>query len=88
VTAPQRPVPTDKGRAYVAWRDAPDRDHDEDDVPIVAFSAGWDAREQVPVPGDVAVVQQRLREIAATITSGGEVDALLYAADLLDRRTA
>jgi len=33
-------------------------------------------------------LQQRLREIAATLTSGGEVDTLLYAADELGRVTS
>jgi hypothetical protein len=49
MTGPQHPIPTAKGRAYVTWRDAPDRDHDDDDEPIVAFSAGWEARDAISV---------------------------------------
>ncbi|WIB25838.1 hypothetical protein [Curtobacterium sp. MCSS17_015] len=56
MTAPQHPIPTAKGRAYVAWRDAPDRDHEEDDEPIVAFSAGWEARDSISAVTSVSDV--------------------------------
>jgi len=95
MTGPQHPIPTAKGRAYVAWRDAPDRDHTEDDEPIVAFSAGWDAREeaepsvQPPTREQVAEAQAAVEAIARCpilSAQSGEPPEITYDVRVLSER--